>query len=335
MPDPYLGEIRMFSGSFAPVGWAFCDGSLLPISQNNALFSLLGTTYGGDGQTSFALPNLSSRLPIHVGSGFGLGQKAGVETVTLTAQQIPAHSHQAVGASTLTASDPANTVPAQWGDGEYSTSAASGALAAAAVAQSGASQPHGNLSPYLAINFIIALNGIFPSQNSGGSSSDPPFVGEVRLIAFSFPPYGWALCNGQTQQISQSAAMFSLLGTTYGGDGRTTYALPDLRGRAPVHVGGNFTLGQNGGEVAHTLSVGELPAHTHAVAASSAPGTVSTPVGNFPAHGAKAAYGSTADLLMSSGAVGSSGGGQPHENMPPYLALYFVIALNGVFPSRS
>lgn len=162
-----------------------------------------------------------------------------------------------------------------------------------------------------------------------------PFIGDILMVSFSFPPKGWALCNGQLLPINQNQAVFSLLGTTYGGDGRQTFALPNLQGRIPMHMGNGFTLGEQGGEQSHTLAPSELPTHTHLVSANSAPGTVATPLNNVLAHGSKAAYGATPDLLMSSSAVSSVGGNQPHENMPPYLVINFIIALQGIFPSQT
>lgn len=164
MSQPFVGEIRMVGFNFPPVGWALCDGSLLAISENTVLFELIGTTYGGDGQNTFALPDLRGRLPFHQGPGFVIGQVGGTETVTLTTSQIPAHTHQVAGASLATSASPAGAVPAVWGDGEYSTAATNGALAPAAVGGSGGSQPHDNLSPFLVINFAISLFGIFPTQ---------------------------------------------------------------------------------------------------------------------------------------------------------------------------
>lgn len=166
MSSPFIGEIRMFGGNFAPVGWNFCDGSLIPISQNDALFNLIGTTYGGDGQNTFALPNLQSRVPVHVGPGFALGQSGGAEAVTLTTSQIPAHSH--VPQANLNAgsqSSPANGVWAASSAGtDYSDQAPSVAMAAGTMANTGGSQPHDNMIPFLVINFILSLFGVFPSQ---------------------------------------------------------------------------------------------------------------------------------------------------------------------------
>ncbi|HEV2802035.1 MAG TPA: tail fiber protein [Pyrinomonadaceae bacterium] len=166
MAQPYVGEIRMFAGNFAPVGWLFCDGQLLPISENETLFQLIGTTYGGDGQETFALPNLQSRVPLHQGNGFIMAQAAGVEEVTLSVQQIPAHTHPLLCSSgTASGQDPTNGVPAVSTAQAYFNSPANPTnLAPASVGPVGGSQPHTNLQPYLCINFIISLFGIFPSQ---------------------------------------------------------------------------------------------------------------------------------------------------------------------------
>ncbi len=167
MSSPFIGEIRMFAGNFAPAGWALCDGSLIPISENDALFNLIGTTYGGDGQTTFALPDLRSRVPVHVGPGFALGQAAGAETVTLTTSQIPAHSHVPQGFSNPgNQNGPGGNVWANSGSSSvYSGDTPNLGMAATAVGSAGGSQPHDNMVPFLVINFIISLFGVFPSQS--------------------------------------------------------------------------------------------------------------------------------------------------------------------------
>lgn len=170
MSQPYIGEIRMFAGNFAPVGWAFCDGQLLPISENDTLFNLIGTTYGGDGQNTFALPNLCGRLPLHQGTGPSgvthiLGEFAGVESVTLTTQQIPNHTHALIASTdgantpnpgTNLLSEPITATP-------YYQDVPATPLSAQAIAPIGGSQPHENMQPYLAVSFIISLFGIYPS----------------------------------------------------------------------------------------------------------------------------------------------------------------------------
>jgi microcystin-dependent protein len=167
MSSPFIGEIRMFGGNFAPVGWAFCNGALIPISENDALFTLIGTTYGGDGETTFALPNLQSRIPIHVGPGFALGQSGGTESVTLTTSQIPSHSHTPLCFSNNGGQpSPAGGVWAisQPTRNEYTTVAPSVNMDPAACGSTGGSQPHDNMVPFLVVNFILSLFGVFPSQ---------------------------------------------------------------------------------------------------------------------------------------------------------------------------
>src|SRR5688500_16413605 len=169
----FIGEIRMFAGNFAPAGWAFCHGQVMPISENDALFTLIGTTYGGDGQTTFALPNLQSRVPMHAGTGpdgttYQLGEMSGVESVTLTSQQIPSHNHALMGSSsTASATDPLGNVGARVTAAAvfpYGTDNPAQPLSAQAVNPAGGSQPHENMQPYLCINFILSLFGVFPTQ---------------------------------------------------------------------------------------------------------------------------------------------------------------------------
>ena len=165
MSTPYIGEIRMFGFGHTPIGWQACDGSLLPISQYDALFALIGTTYGGDGQSTFALPDLRGRIPIHQGNGFILAETGGAEEITLTVNQIPAHSH-ALLASTAPGTEATpgqHLLAAPPGTGLYVEDPASAALYTMAVTATGGSQPHTNFQPYLCVSFIISLFGIFPS----------------------------------------------------------------------------------------------------------------------------------------------------------------------------
>ena len=332
MAQPYVGEIRMFAGNFAPAGWMFCEGQLLPISENETLFNLIGTTYGGDGQTTFALPDLRGRVPIGMGQGSGLtarqlAETGGTESVTLTTQQIPSHNHAMVASNDIpTLSTPANNVTGQAAAKLYRPGTPSVALDPQALGTVGGSQPHTNFQPYLCVDFIISLFGIFP---------------------FNFAPRGWAWCDGQLLPLSQNTALFSLLGTTYGGDGKSNFALPDLQGAAPMHPGQGpglslHDLGEQSGSTTVTLLESEIPAHTHSVGAQTTPlGTVASPTGatlGRPASGNL--YfdppGAPSPLVaMDFSTIGVTGGSQPHNNMQPYLTLYFNIALQGVFPPRT
>ena len=160
-----------------------------------------------------------------------------------------------------------------------------------------------------------------------------PFLSEIRIMSFGFAPKGWALCNGQIMPINQNQALFALLGTTFGGDGRVNFALPNLQGRTPIHVGSGHTLGERGGEQAHTLSTAELPQHAHVLNATNANGATDNPVNNV-LGAAASLYGTPGSLVaMSSQSTTSAGGSQAHLNMQPFLTLSFCIALQGIFPS--
>jgi MYXO-CTERM domain-containing protein len=274
-----IGEVRMFAGNFAPGGFQFANGQVMPISENEALFSHLGTTYGGDGQTTFALPDLRGRTSIHAGQGPGLtsrtiGDSFGSQTLSLTVDQMPAHNH--------------TVAPSTW------------------TGVTGGNSPHSTMQPSLALNYSIVYQGVFPSQ--GGGNPYETFMAQIKLRAGPVMPNGQVQANGQVLPINQNQALFALLGTTYGGDGRTTFALPDLRGRAPVGFGTgpgltDRLLGEAGGNEVVTLGLANLPPHSHA-------------------------------LTPSSETTGATGAGEPASTMQPYLGLNYLIATQGVFPSR-
>ena len=313
MTDQFVAEIRLFAGSFAPTGWAFCNGRLLNISQNTALFSLLGTFYGGDGRTTFALPNLQGRVPIHAGQGPGLndrrlGVPGGSATVNLKPKHIPVHTHPAASTAATT-DNPTGGIPAAGGN-----CSPPGALQGGTTAQQHAAVSRAHLHHCLA--------GHLPPE--GLSAMSTPFLAEIRLFTFGFVPRGWAMCAGQLLPINQNQALFSLLGTTYGGDGRVNFALPNLQGRLPVGAGLTIALGEAGGEISHTLTPAEAPQHGVGVGK---PPTTHNPLGATPARNGD--YSETPTQQ-----TGSVGNGQPHENRPPYLALTYAIAMQGIYPSQ-
>lgn len=339
MPTPYLGEIRVWSGSFAPRDWAFCDGSLLSTSANPALFDVIGTTYGGDGRTTFALPDLRGRAPVHVGSGNGLsprtlGERDGVEAVALQVEHLPAHSHTALA----DAMDGNQSVPYQgiWASSslaQFSNNSANTPMNLTAIDVNGDGVPHQNMPPYLALNFIISLDGLYPSPN--GYPTDDAFLGQIQAFSFGFVPGGWALCNGQELTITGNEQLFGVLGTTYGGDGVTTFALPDVRGRMPMHSAAGLKQGTSDGEERHTLTLNELPNHGHVPRGSMNFGSALSPDnGVWANQEAVAAYSTrTPNVAMHTSAIGETGSDQPHENMSPYLVVTFGIALEGTLPS--
>ena len=370
--EPYIGQIAIFGFNYAPPGWEFCQGQLLPIVRNTQLFSVIRNTYGGNGQTTFALPNLQG-VPVGAGQGqpsepgqepsnHNLGQAGGEVAVTLTPPQMPSHTHafNVLTAQATSSSPEGNQLARAWQAQEktdnvvsfYSSNPryAQIALTPDALSTAGSGQPHNNLQPYLTLNFCIAVQGIFPlpGQGPGPPMQRDAFIGELSICAFGKAPAGWAVCDGQMLSVQQYQALFSLLGTTYGGNGKTTFALPDLRGRVPLNVGANFQLGQSGGEESHGLSPAEMPAHTHSLMVDG----YSTSVGNAPSPAmvlgrsvgavvpgdmpfTASLYGSTySNVRLAGPAIGLAGGGQPHLNMMPSLALNFCINLNGVYPSR-
>lgn len=351
-PIGFLGEIRMFAGSFAPNGWALCDGSALPISLYEQLYNLLGNAFGGDGNTTFALPDLRGRVPLHMGNGSGLtprtiGWSGGNERVTLSAEQMPAHSHVLSGVA-VPATDRTPNQSSLLADSEreiYAPPAHPVAMSPSSVATAGGGSPHDNMQPFACVTFIIAIDGVYPSvyaatplPRTTDSSSADAYTGEIKLFAGDYTPPGWMTCDGQRLLIGKNGALFAVVGTTYGGNGREFFALPDLRGRVPVHPQSSRPLGDAGGNAAVTLTGDTIPAHSHSLAASSAAANSTEVDGNMlgtlsgdgELYAANAA---AADLVpLSPKTLAPSGGGQAHNNMQPYLTVTFMICVEGYDP---
>ena len=264
MADPFVAEIRIFAGNFAPTGWALCNGQLLSISQNTALFSLLGTSYGGDGRVTFGLPDLQGSAPMHQGQGPGLsqrfiGEQAGEQAVTLVQNEMPVHSH--------------------------------------------------------------ALNATNQPENLPDPANHT--LARANANAYVQNPGSFTQMNGLAIGIS--------------GDGESTFALPNLQSRVPIHVGPGLALGQQGGEEQVTLTVNQIPAHGHALNADENSGTQLSPTNNVLAQTQNPMmYRAIAPTLaMNANSVLPTGGSQPHDNMLPFLVVSFIIALFGIFPSRN
>jgi microcystin-dependent protein len=337
-PDVYVGEIRLFATDQVPEGWARCDGQLLSVAENFPLFLLLGNRFGGSGNT-FAVPDLTGRVPIHRGGGHSLGEPGGAESHTLAASELPAHSHVPRAAGTM--GDDPSPVGRTWGLQSaglaYSDEEPDVSLSAGAVASTGGGAAHENMPPFLALQFCISLRGEDPTAEE--TFSIQPFAGEIRIFPYELAPVGWAFCDGSILNVRDNFLLSTMLGATYGGDGQNTFALPDLRGRAPLHAGQgpglkSRALGEAGGAETVTLTAEHLPAHTHEVRVRSAAGEVSTPSGQVfatvPARALSAGYSSEEpSVSMSPRAVMASDGGLAHNNMPPYLPLAFCISLIG------
>jgi microcystin-dependent protein len=231
-PDTFVGSVGLFAGSFAPGGYLPADGRILSIADYQTLFAVIGTTYGGDGKTNFALPDLRGRTPVGAGGGLSLGETFGQEQVYLGEANLPPHDHSLPG-------------------GGFTDLAGGGA-------------PFDNAQPSLALNYLISLQGLYPPRDSGGGAApDLPWYGEIVATAGSYVPDGWALANGQLLSIAQNQALFSILGCDFGGNCQTTFALPDLRGRAIMGAGNGFTVGQTFGERYTSLTVAQLAPHVH------------------------------------------------------------------------
>jgi len=343
--DPVRGEITWFGGNFAIRNTALCDGQLLPIGSNQELFALLGTVFGGDGRTTFGLPDMRGRMPLDDGSGPGLaprslGQKSGSETVTLTSIQTASHTHTLMASSELGESTEPQGNVLHTGQHPflhrmYRGSGTLTNMDTASIADTGVSGKHNNIPPFLAINCLINLLGTFPSRNA---DSGAPFLGEIRWVGYTFAPQGWAQCNGQILPIIGNEDLHSILGTTYGGDGTTNFALPDMRGRMPMHD--NDSVGLKDGLESVTLSVNEIPSHTHQLRGTTASGDGSgEPSGRLLATGThpysqRIYQSNTLDINMGSQAIMNTGG-QPHTNMPPFLTLNCIIAIAGISPPTS
>ncbi len=394
---PMLGEIKLFAGNFAPRGWAFCDGQYLSTSEYQALFSILGTTYGGDGRVLFALPNLNGRATMGTGRGPGLttralGDSVGEEFVTLSTSQMPSHNH--VYSSSATAIDTSlharvteaygsssiisgagiksfakdSNLSRIYSDGEASVSMLSSLFNIADTLQAqfstnntGGGANHENRSPYLTLNYIIAIQGSFESRIESYYGEVIMYAG-VRTNDIRY----FTECDGKLIAVSQNDALFSLLGTIYGGDGRTTFGVPDLRGRVPIHHGTgpglpDYRMGQRGGAETETLVGGQIPEHSHFISEKpksfitqnmpmySGIGNSAVPEGNVFAAGARnemiystnedAVYttSSTLNVTVSgvSFSVENEGDAQSHNNMMPTATIKYLICTYGTYPSRN
>ena len=262
MAEPFLAEVRIMCFVFAPKGWALCNGQLLPINQNQALFSLLGTTFGGDGRVNFALPDLRGRTPIHVGSGHTLGERGGEQAHTLSIAELPTHTHVCNATSAnATTQHPPRTIVLRARVERTCTRAADNLVSAECLRSVTNCRWQPGPPEHAAVpdaEFLHRAAGHLPVPELRRRAMAQPYVGEIRMFAGNFAPAGWMFCEGQLLPISENETLFQLIGTTYGGDGESTFALPDLRGRIPIHQGNGFILAETGGAEEITLTVNQI-----------------------------------------------------------------------------
>lgn len=344
-----LGTVKLVAYGFVPRDYAACNGQLLAIDANPALFSILGVMYGGNGRTTFGLPNLQTRVPLHRNATHQEGATGGAVAVNLNTYQMPEHSHPVMATTdAATATSPEGHVPASGGRGAALYAPESGGtltdLEPDSITAAGGGQAHNNMQPSLGLHYVICTNGDYPSR-SGGALPDEgqDYMADIKTFGFGFAPRGWATCEGQLLPINQYQSLYSLLGTTYGGDGQTTFALPDLRGRAAVGEGSlsgvEIALGLRTGQESVTLKASEIPSHYHQGQAIIADPSSPTAEDMLPAGTATNPGPFTdgkADKAFDGSVIGvPSPNGQPHDNMMPYLTVSFCICLNGLFPSRN
>jgi microcystin-dependent protein len=340
-PDYFIGEVRAMAFASPPPGWFAADGQ--PLDGGDILGAVIGTGFSAGGATP-AVPDLRGRTPIHRSDARPLGHAGGAAEHALTLAELPTHAHAARAAAVP--GDHPSPQGRTWGVQAAGLAYASDpdvTLRADSVSPAGGALAHDNLPPYLGLTLCVGAAGLFPATEDQPASPDP-FIGEVRMLAFDFAPEGWALCDGQLLDPNgQAAALFSVIGNRFGGDGATSFALPDLRGRAPLGAGQGAglsarALGETGGAERVSLEASHLPAHSHDVRVRGGGGGAADPAGNTfgaaQARALSAGYSSAAPAVTMSGdAVSATGEGQPHENMPPYLPLNFCIALVGLFPA--
>jgi microcystin-dependent protein len=357
----FIGEIRPFAGSLVPAGWLRCDGSLVSSTEQAALFAVIGTTFGGDG-TSFCLPDLRGRAVVGTGQGTGLSnytmaQTGGQETVVLREAELPGHQHNLLGtmkASTAAATtrQPFDTTPARGEDMYLKPAEVPADTFAANTIQGqtdvvGEGKAHDNMQPSLAVSYIIASQGIKPQDYK----ADPypqldatlPYITQIQLVAFDFIPDMFVRCEGQVLLKASYPPAFALLGARYGGDGTTTFGIPDLRSRVPYGQRAEVGQGTKTGTETVSVSLAQLPKHSHNFTGTVQAGYLSvsdSPGFMYPAASETNQYSTEpADSDMAENAVRGTttptpGTGEAHENRQPFIALHYLLSLGGVYPSH-
>jgi microcystin-dependent protein len=327
-----------FPGSLT--GYIPCDGRLLPIIGNSHIFALLGTRYGGDGTTNFALPDLRGRAPRHVSSVNPIGTAKGKEVATLDATQLPAHTHevQAAHGWALQADPKDNLLAAANPRGVdiYSYVGSLTPLDSAVISSTGSGQPHDNIQPYLAMNYLIAVQGTYPSR-TGKMDVWEGFLGEIRLFASHQIPPEWIPCDGQLLDSASNQALYSLIGNTYGSPQGTFFRIPELRGRLILGAGSGpglspYKHGQRGGSEGVALTEAQMPAHNHIANSNSLVPISGDPTGKLISDQAQVFNSQPNNTSLAPATLKTTGNHVPHNNMMPFLTLTYCICVNGQFP---
>ena len=350
--DNYLGELRVFAFPYETEGWRMCNGQLLSIKEFEALYTLIGTTFGGDGLGEFRLPDIRGRMLLGQGQNpnpsfpnYAVGNWGGSELTFLNSANLPAHTHALQCSSQLGAvGSPVGAVLAeiQGGSLAYITTEIPGQTHAPmdtdSISSTGDRDTFNNMSPFITLNYMIATQGMYPSDQEGNGQVDS-FLGEIRMFAFGLNPVGWQMCDGSALQVSENQTLYSLVGNTFGGSDRgRTFNVPDLRGIIPMHPGGKQKLGDTGGQITNTLGASQMPEHSHVLNSDGDMGTLAAPGANFWAKTSALFYtkgqpDSTMDpsVIISEGSPAPA----PFSNMPPYMAANFCICVKGLYPTRS
>jgi microcystin-dependent protein len=332
--QPTLGEIKSFAFGFAPKNWARCEGQSLSANQNHALFSLIGFTYGGSGDT-FKLPDLRGRVLLHTGNGYDVAKGGGEETHVLTLREMAAHKHRAMASSK--ASDEPTPKHNYWPREKPYRTDTNTKLNESAIGKTGGDKPHDNMAPFLSVNYCIALVGIFPTHTV---SED--YVGTIKTFPYLKPfDNPWAVCDGRELSISQYRGLFSVIGNHYGGNGQTTFRLPDLRGKAALGQGkgeglSRYQVGDTGGAAQVTLTEDQLPPHQHAPNGKDGGNTPNANDLMVWANGSNNGFATEKGTgpLLHPGALDVAGESASHNNMMPYQVGMYIIAIDGELPPR-
>lgn len=333
--DWMLSEIRLFPYGFIPEHWLACDGQTLHRNEFLALFGLIGYSFGGSGNI-FNLPDLRGRVLLHRGNGYEVGKGGGEKEHVLTPREMAAHKHLAVGSSKP--SDDFTPKHNFWPrDKPYRTDSNT-KLNESCIGTAGKDRPHENMAPYLSLTYCIAIDGNYPS------SLPEEYIGTIKTFG-TLPtnPYQWEPCDGRELSIHQYTRLFSVIGTKYGGNGTTTFKLPDLRGRATLSKGkgeglSQYEVGQSGGAAQVTLTEVQLPAHQHLPSGKIQGGNADAGTGVVWANGHGEVNGFATEPgtspVMNPGAIGIAGENAAHNNMMPYQVVTHYIAVDGIVPPR-